>query len=37
MLSDRQKKILKLIVESYIRQAKPVSSNLCLVIDKRKY
>ena len=27
MLSDRQKKILKLIVESYIRQAKPVSSN----------
>ena len=30
MLSDRQKKILKLIVESYIRQAKPVSSNqLC--------
>ena len=30
MLSDRQKRILKLIVESYIRQAKPVSSNqLC--------
>ncbi len=30
MLSERQKKILKLIVESYIRQAKPVSSNqLC--------
>ena len=27
MLSERQKKILKLIVESYIRQAKPVSSN----------
>ncbi len=30
MLSERQKKILKLIVESYISQAKPVSSNqLC--------
>lgn len=30
MLSERQKKILKLIVESYVRQAKPVSSNqLC--------
>ena len=30
MLSDRKKKLLKLIVESYIRQAKPVSSNqLC--------
>ncbi len=30
MLSERQKKILKLIVESYIRQANPVSSNqLC--------
>lgn len=27
MLSSRQNKILKLIVESYIRQAKPVSSN----------
>ncbi len=27
MLSERQRKILKLIVESYIRQAKPVSSN----------
>ncbi len=30
MLSSRQNKLLKLIVESYIRQAKPVSSNqLC--------
>lgn len=33
MLSDRQNKILKLIVESYIRQAKPVSSNqLCKIL-----